>query len=131
VSDDNPDGDIQSYLDGLSFKVKKKLAQTIKEQADMLADAIKDAAPVKSGALRNSVQVRRGRNTLDLTVTAGGDATTKELRTGSGVDYDYALAAEFGNSKEAAEPFFYSTYREHADEIRQVIDAAVDEAINS
>lgn len=126
-----PDDDVQSYLDGLSFKVKKKLATVIKEQADMLADAIKEAAPVKSGALRDSVQVRRGRDTLDLVVTAGGDTTTKELRAGSGVQYDYALATEFGTSREEAEPFFYSTYREHAADIRQAIDDAVDEAINS
>jgi HK97 gp10 family phage protein len=127
----SPDNDVQGWLDGLSFKVKKKLAQTIKEQADGLADAIKAAAPVKSGTLRDSVQVRRGKNSADLVVTAGGDATTKEVRSGSGVAYDYALATEFGTSKEEAEPFFYPTYRERADDIRQAIEGAVDEAVNS
>lgn len=153
---DRPDGNVQGWLDGLSFKVKKKLAQTIKEQADMLAGAIKDAAPVYTGTLRDSVQVRRGKNTVDLVVTAGGAATTKqysrstdysspvvidgrdnsgkqkvEAGSGDGVGYDYAIASEFGTTKEAAEPFFYNTYRAHAADIRQAIDDAVDEAVNS
>ena len=124
-----PDDDLQSYLDGLSSKVKKKLAQTIKEQADMLAAAIKDAAPVERGELRDSVQVRSGRDPLDLAVTAGGDLTTK--RTVAAVEYDYALATEFGTTKEEAEPFFFPTYRERAADIRQAIEDAVGEAINS
>jgi HK97 gp10 family phage protein len=127
----SPDDDVQGWLDGLSFKVKKKLAQAIKDQADMLADAIRDAAPDRTGALRDSIQVRRAKNDVDLVVTAGGDATTKEVRAGSGQPYDYALATEFGTSKEQAEPFFYPTYRARADDIRQAIEDAVDEAVNS
>lgn len=126
-----PDADVQSYLSGLPFKVKRRLAATIAEQADRLASAIKDAAPVRTGALRDSVQVRRGRDTLNLAVTAGGDTTTREVRSGSGVAYDYAMATEFGTTKEEAQPFFYPTYRAHADEIRQAIDDAVNEAVNS
>ncbi|QOG20464.1 HK97-gp10 family putative phage morphogenesis protein [Bradyrhizobium sp. SEMIA] len=126
-----PDDQLQGWFSGLSYKAKRKLAATIKEQADGLASAIKDAAPVQTGKLRDSVQVRRRRNELDLEVTAGGDDTTKDVRTGSGVGYDYALATEFGTSKEEAQPFFYSTYRQMRDEIRQAIEDAVEEAINS
>src|SRR5689334_1005097 len=107
----DPDDDVQGWFDDLPYKVKRQLAAAIKEQADGLAAAIKDAAPVRSGKLRDSVRVRRRRNELELEVTAGGDDTTKELRSGSGIEYDYALAAEFGTSKEEAEPFFFPTFR--------------------
>lgn len=126
-----PDDDLQDWFSGLSFKVKKRLAATIKAEADRLATAIKAKAPVKSGALRDSVQVRRRKNDVDLEVTAGGDATTREVRAGSGVRYDYARAVEFGTVNAPAEPFFYNTYREMAPEIRQNIEDAVQEAINS
>lgn len=152
-----PSDGVNGWLDGLSFKVKKKLARTIKEQADMLASAIKAAAPRgDTGNLAESVQVRRKKNDLYLDVTAGGDLTTKNYDRGTdydspvivdgrdnsgkakvpvgqghGVSYDYALANEFGTVKEEAQPFFYNTYREHAADIRQAIDDAVDEAVNS
>lgn len=152
----SPDDDVQRWFAGLSYKVKRELAQTIKDEADGLADAIKAAAPVKSGALRDSVKVRRKKNDLDLEVTAGGAATTKGYErstdyssvvvvdgrdnsgkskvakgSGSGVEYDYAMATEFGTSKEEAQPFFYPTYRERAPQIRENIEAAVEKAINS
>jgi HK97 gp10 family phage protein len=125
------DDDVQNWLDGLSFKAKRKLATTIRDEADKLASAIKQAAPVKTGALRDSVQVRRRKNDLDIEVTAGGDATTREVRTGSGVSYDYARAVEFGRADAPAEPFFFSTYREMAPEIRQNIESAIEEALKS
>jgi HK97 gp10 family phage protein len=126
----DPDAEVQSWFDGLSYKVKRQLAAAIKEQADGLAEAIKAAAPVRSGKLRDSVKVRRRKNELDLEVTAGGDDTIKELRQGAGVDYDYALATEYGTTKEAAEPFFYPTYHACEGDIRQAIEDAVDEAIS-
>jgi HK97 gp10 family phage protein len=123
------DDDVQRYLADLPFKVKRKLAETIKGEADRLADAIKAAAPVKTGALRDSVKVRRRRNELNLEVVAGGDATTKEVRGGSGQDYDYALAAEYGAVNKPAQPFFYSTAREMQRDIEQNISDAVAEAL--
>lgn len=126
-----PDDGLQDWFSGLSFKVKKQLAQTIKGEADKLAAAIKAAAPVKSGALQSTVQVRRKKSDVDLEVTAGGDATTKEVRAGSGISYDYSRAVEFGSVNAPAEPFFFNTYRAMAPEIRQNIDDAVAKAINS
>ncbi|MCA6098866.1 HK97-gp10 family putative phage morphogenesis protein [Bradyrhizobium australafricanum] len=151
-----PDDGVQSWLDGLSFKAKKKLALAIKEQADGLAEKIKDAAPVRSGALRDSVKVRRKKNDLDLEVTAGGDATTRgynrstdyaspvivdgrdnsgksktPVGQGYGVSYDYSRAVEFGTKDHPAEPFFFNTYRANKDDINKAIQDAVEEAINS
>lgn len=125
------DDQLQDWFSGLSFKVKKRLARTIRNEADRLAAAIKAEAPVASGALRDSVKVRRRKSDLDLEVTAGGDTTTREIRVGSGVPYDYARAVEFGTVDTPAQPFFYNTYREMAPQIRQNIDDAIAEAIKS
>jgi HK97 gp10 family phage protein len=125
-----PDDDVQNWFAGLSYKVKRELAGQLKDIADALAADIKDAAPERSGALKSTVKVRRKRNDLDLEVTAGGDETTKEIRAGSGVSYDYALAREFGTTHEDAQPWFYPTYRARQNEIRQEIEDAVSDAIS-
>lgn len=140
-------------LEDVSFKLKRELATAIKQEADKLASAIKAAAPVNTGALRDSVKVRRTRNDLTLYVEAGGEATTKgydrstgyesevvidgrdnrgiqKSADGAGVSYDYALAQEYGTSREAAQPFFYPTVRTMEDEINANIQAAVEKALN-
>ena len=124
------DDQVQSWLSGLPFKVKRELATVIKREADNLASEIRAAAPRKTGTLASSVQVRRKRNDTELEVTAGGDSTTRELRAGSGVSYDYARAVEFGTVNAAAQPFFFNTYRANAEDIRERIDSAIEEAIN-
>lgn len=146
------DDEMQKYIADLPFKVKRELVAAIKVEADHLADAIKAAAPVNTGALRDSVKVRRTKNELTLFVTAGGDATTRayERNTGyesevvidgrdnsgkakqadgAGVSYDYAMAIEYGTSKENAQPFFYPTVRAMEDEINQNIESAVERAL--
>jgi HK97 gp10 family phage protein len=70
-----------------------------------------------------------GSSPLEYAVQAGGDLTIKEVREGSGVDYDYALAFEFGTSRQPARPFFWSTYQARKDEIQQAIDEAANEVI--
>lgn len=123
------DAALQKYFRDLPMKVKRELAATIREQADGLAGAIRQAAPKKTGRLANSVKVRRGRNSLQLVVTAGGQETRREVRKGSGAPYDYALAVEFGNSHASAEPFFWPTYRAREASIREAIGAAVEKAL--
>jgi HK97 gp10 family phage protein len=123
------DDDVQRYIRDLPFKMKRQLATAIRAEADRLAAAIKAKAPVKTGALRNSVRVRRKRNDLELEVVAGGTETTKEVRSGSGKPYDYALATEYGTTRESAQPFFYNTARAMQDEIRDNIEDAVKEAL--
>ena len=120
---------LDAYLANLPIKMKRELATAIKVEADKLAEAIKAAAPVDSGALRESVVVRRERGELSLVVSAGGDATMTEVRKGSGEDYDYSLALEYGTSKDHAQPFFYSTARAMEDEIKRNIEAAVGKAL--
>lgn len=121
--------ELQDWLRGASFRMKRDLAGKIKAQADRLAGAIKAAAPVRTGRLRDSIKVRRTRNDLKFYVTGGGFDTSLDVRKGSGVEYDYARALEFGTSKMPAQPFFYPTARALADDIRSEIEQAVAEAL--
>lgn len=123
--------ELQTWFRQMPMRSKRDLARGIREIANELAEEIREAAPVGStGNLRSSVTVRRGRNELELYVEAGGSETTKEVREGSGVDYDYALAQEFGTSKMDANPFFYTTYRDVRDEYRQKIADLVAEVVS-
>lgn len=124
------DDAVQKYLGDLPFKLRRELATVIKGEADGLADAIKAEVPVLTGALRESVKVRRRRGELDLEVTAGGDATTREIRKGSGEEYDYALAVEYGTVSRPAEPFFYNTARERMPDIQETIEQAVADVLS-
>jgi len=48
------------------------------------------------------------RQRISVLVIAGGRLTTKYTAAGA---FDYALAEEFGTSKETPHPFFFGTYR--------------------
>ncbi|WP_438274388.1 HK97-gp10 family putative phage morphogenesis protein [Nitrobacter sp.] len=133
MSDDNQD--LQAYLESLPDKLTAELADVIREQAEALSDAQRAAlqaleqSPEETGDLEVSCVVVPGSSPLEYAVQAGGDLTTKEVREGSGVDYDYALAFEFGTSRQSARPFFWSTYQARKDEIQQAIDEAANEVI--
>lgn len=92
-------------------KVGKSFHQEVMDQAAEVVQNIKGAAPVETGTLRDSVHfVDVSTDTrVSALVFGGGKRTTKT--SGHGITYDYAIATEFGTVKEAAEPFFYNTYR--------------------
>ena len=122
---------VESWFKSMPFKLQRALAQDLRRIADNLSDAIKDATPVDTGALKNSVRVRRGRHTLEYYVEAGGqNSWENQYGAGRGAQarYDYSLAIEFGTKKMEAKPFFYKTYRERRDAMREEIAQAVYEA---
>jgi hypothetical protein len=51
-------------------------------------------------------------------------------RCGAGVDYDYALAVEYGTTTRPAEPFFYNTARKLMPEIQENIEQAVSDVLD-
>lgn len=124
-----PEANLVRYLGQLSMRARRSVVGAIREQADRLAEEIRREAPVATGKLRDSVRVRRGRHTLELVVEAGGEITTREVRRGSGVPYDYAMGVEFGNERVPARPFFYPTYRRLKPDIDRAIQAAVEEVL--
>lgn len=79
------------------------------------------AAPnVDSGSLQMSIRFTPfSRGGIGVIFEAGGPLTTREVREGSGVDYDYALANELGTQDMLAQPFFYSGFRRKRASIRR------------
>lgn len=124
-----PDDDVQSWFDEMPSNVQRKMSAPLRETADRLAEAIKDAAPEVSGNLKELVQVRQDEDGT-FWITAGGDLTTKEVRKGSGVFYDYAMATEFGTVNENAQPFFFNTALRVEPELRDEIEDAINEALS-
>lgn len=123
--------DLDDYLQSLPDHVATEIDSAIKAQADRLSDAQKQAlrsleeAPADSGDLEVSCRVEKGENPLEYVVKAGGELTTKEVREGSGVGFDYALGFEYGTSRQHAKPFFWPTYNVMRDDMQDKINEAI------
>jgi HK97 gp10 family phage protein len=111
-----------------------RVKRALKQEAEAFADAARKAAPRRSGNLAASVRVeplrQDARGRWSVTIRAGGALTTKEIRAGSGVPYDYANATEFGTEHEAAEPFFYPTWRQRRKSAERAITSAVTDGVS-
>lgn len=123
--------EMQRQFDALKGSIREKGPDIIREEAQALSDAQRAALQSQlqssdnSGDLEASCRVTDGRHPLEVFVEAGGEATTREVRAGSGVDYDYANAFEFGTSRQPARPFFFNTYRARRDQMRRNIETKV------
>ncbi|MGW1423198.1 hypothetical protein ACWAT4_24130 [Bradyrhizobium manausense] len=128
--------DLEAYIQSLPDKLTERLSDVIHEQAERLSQAQREAlraleqSPDETGRLEESCVVVPGANELEYIVQAGGELTTKEVREGSGVQYDYALGFEFGTSRQPARPFFYNTYEAMRDDMQQAINDSVSEVLN-
>ena len=127
--------ELDAYLAALPDQILGQLSNAIREQAELLSDAQRAALrsleqpPEETGSLEASCVVVTGANPLEFIVQAGGETTTSDVRDGSGVPYDHALAFEFGNSRQPARPFFYNTYQAMRDDMQSAIDEAMQEAL--
>lgn len=102
----------QQLMDRIPVEVGLALQEAVATEANEMVAAMKAAAPVKTGNLRESIRANlSSKSPLRVIIRAGGPLTTKEVRAGSGVAYDYALGTEWGTQKESPHPFFYSTAR--------------------
>lgn len=101
---------LKAELKSRSEKLKANASSAIEHAAQDLAGAIRARAKVRSGDTAKSVQAVKLQSG-GWRVQAGGDLTTKEVRKGSGVTYDYTRAEEFGTVHMKAQPFFFNTYR--------------------
>ena len=128
--------ELQDYLDSLPDKVLSDVSDVLQQQARRLSDAQRAAlqgqeeTPAETGNLEESCRVETRDDPLDVHVVAGGDLTETDVRTGSGEPYDYALGFEFGNSRQAARPFFWSTYRAMKPDIDSAIAEATQKALD-
>ena len=127
--------ELQRWLESLPDKVEENVSKVMQEQANELADAQRSALrsllqpPEETGHLEQSIAVDV-RGPLDVHVIAGGDSTTGDIRGGSGVEFDYALAFEYGTSRQHAKPFFWNTYAALRDDMQAEINDAIEKALN-
>ncbi|ACF02486.1 phage protein, HK97 gp10 family [Rhodopseudomonas palustris TIE-1] len=127
--------DLTRYLNSLPDKVRQQVSDAVRTEAERLSAAQRAAlkaqeqAPDETGDLEASCTTTPGRDEFEVIVQAGGDATTKEVREGSGEPYDYAEAFEYGTSRQPARPFFFNTYDAMRAEIETNIGNAISEAL--
>lgn len=95
--------------------------------------AVAPVADIDGGELRDSIRYEdvSNANRIAARVRAGGAATTRLVRTGQSVSYDYSLAAELGTSEMAARPFFYGPYRARRKQFRRKRDKSARDAIKA
>lgn len=135
MTDDNKD--LQAYLESLPDKLTAELADVIRGQAEGLSAAQRsalkslEAAPAETGDLEASCVAVPGDSPLEYIVQAGGDLTTREIRKGSGVEYDYALGFVYGTSRQPARDFFWPEYRKRRDDIQSAIDEAAKKVLSN
>lgn len=129
-----PTADLDKYLKSLPDKLVKQLSDAVKREADRLSAAqrqtVRRLVKESTGALEESCTVAPGDHPLEYIVQAGGDLTTTEIREGSGVAFDHALAFEYGTLHQPARPFFYSTYRAMQTSMAQNISNAVKDILS-
>jgi HK97 gp10 family phage protein len=122
----------QDLMRNIPRAVADELRSATTDQAKFLADTMKQAVPTGTDGrneLQESIRVEPGRRPLQAFVKAGGPLTTRVVRKGSGLNYDYALANEYGTRKMKAQPFFYPTYRLMKKKLRSAIQRRARKAI--
>ncbi|MBS9475538.1 HK97 gp10 family phage protein [Ancylobacter sp. VKM B-3255] len=120
---------LQRRLMAIPEAVKRELRPTLEKSADEVVTMARRLAPVDDGTLRASIRREPGDHDLEVRVEAGGEATTREVRRGSGVDYDYALAVEYGTIDTPAQPFFWPAYRLSSKRIKSRAKRAISKAV--
>jgi HK97 gp10 family phage protein len=123
---------MQKLVDSIAREVVDSVNDVLATEANSMVRDMRGRVPKRSGALEDSIRAERlplGANSVGVKIKAGGLATMKEVRKGSGLPYDYAAGVEWGNHHVAAQPFFFSTYRAHKAEAKNAIKAGVNAAM--
>jgi len=103
--------ELRKKLAAMPKVAKAEIRKVLEVSAAEMVSLAKALAPVDVGNLRDSIRSEPGDHDLAVVVRAGGELTTREVRAGSGEDYDYSLAAEFGTIDTPEQPFFWPSYR--------------------
>lgn len=133
----------QAVLALLPQAAKTELLTGLREEARTVAGKIKqNARQGKTGRLKESVRIEYDAKDLSVKIKAGGPLTTVQARSGIGVvgrlsaalrgrstSFDYALANEFGTSKESGNKFFYGTWRAERKKARRKISGRIRKVI--
>lgn len=119
---------LNKKLSRMPAEAKREIKVALEEGADRVVILSRSPAPRDSGDLVNSIRKQPGRHELAVDVVAGGQQTMREVREGSGVYYDYAMAQEFGTENHPANPFFYPAWRALKKSIRARLSRAYRDA---
>jgi hypothetical protein len=122
-------------------EAEKEIAAANQRSAQAMVDMAKRLAPFISGALHDSIRMAPGERPGSWIVRAGGTATTKSVRKGVKVFYDYSLGIEFGHKSRpggdgaiktvAKEPFFWPAYRAQKRPMKARVARAMSKAIKA
>lgn len=116
--------DFKRRLAALPQAAKEEIRPALEAGANEITGIQKAAAPEgETGNLKESIEwewgytgpseARKalGEAGLIITIKAGGALTTKEVRKGSGISYDYALGQELGTKDMDPQPYFRPGFR--------------------
>jgi hypothetical protein len=91
--------------------LKTKSFSSSVELINQMASGVAARVPTDTGTLKSTIRVvtdsARGRASL----LVGGPKTTRKVRAGAAVDYDYAVGVEYGTQKMKAQPYFWPQWR--------------------
>lgn len=126
--------------------VEAQMGKANLESANEMASLARGLAPTgASRKLKASIRIESGPRPGSYRVAAGGAATTKNVRAGSGKPFDYSLGIEFGtkphvnsgifagsqNPGVRRHSFFWSAYRLMRKKIRSRASRAIGRAIKA
>lgn len=123
---------LKARLAKMSAEMKAPVKAALEKNAQQLMEMQKRFVPEDSGELRDSIRSEPGKHEFAIVVRAGGETTTKPIRkakNGSKVEYDYALAQEFGTERMPANPFFWPAYRTLRKPMRARVNRAIRKVI--
>lgn len=121
----------QRRLARITPAVRRAAMASLEANVEKMASTMRAAVPKDEGTLAASIKTASEPSRLRAAVFAGGKTTTRELRKGSGVEYDYARAVEFGTTEVARQPFFWPVYRLLRKSARASVKRAMRKAIKS
>lgn len=120
----------QRRLARIPVRVRAEVTKHMTDAAEEVARIMRAVGPDdRTFQLERSIRVEPVPSELRVRIKAGGRATTKQVRKGASVEYDYALSQEFGTQNMPASPFFYPVWRLRRRSVRARINRAIRKAI--
>lgn len=129
MADDGGLARFQRRMRAIPASVRATVMGQLPQIAEEVAEAQRLLAPENEGRLKQSIRVEPMPEQLAVAVRAGGPTTTRPVRAGSTVTYDYALAQEFGRKGMDANPFFWPGFRMVRKRVTNKIKLAIRKAI--
>jgi HK97 gp10 family phage protein len=129
MSDDGGLSRFQARMRAIPKAAREAVEPALELSANELVGRMKHLAPRDEGDLQASIAQTEGEHELERLVKAGGALTTRPVRSGQSVTYDYAKAIEHGTTTRHAQPFFWNSFRLSRKRITNRIRRAIAKAV--